>query len=250
MKFLAFCEGSPYGVRIASFLKAYGAGYPFALFWMQTDGFGGMTAAVSRIDGNATVCAAEKANLEELWAFLAAIGFESVLCPEWTALKEKLPPGCRLQRCLPMRLHQPCVQGGDPLISISREPTLQQVYGLLRAVGEPLPGLEAWLPDVSHRVRHGAACVWAARHGTALAACAMAVALTQREALLGGVAVLPEQRGNGIGSSLASSLCKALYDEGRIVFLFREEGRHEAFYRRIGFLPHREPALLITKKGV
>lgn len=115
-EFLAFCDGSPCGVRIAAFLQAYGAGYPFALFWMQKDASGRMTAALSRVDGNVTVCAAQNADLQELWAFLSAIGFESVLCPEWMAPKKKLPPGCRFQRCLPMRLHQPCVQTANPLV--------------------------------------------------------------------------------------------------------------------------------------
>lgn len=248
--FLAFCEGNPYGVRIAAFLEAYGPGYPFALFWMQADGSGRMTAAVARVDGNVTVCAAEKADLEELWVFLSAVGFESILCPEWVAQRANQFSGCLFQRCIPMRLHRPCVPSAAQPAALCKAPPLPEVYALLQAAGEPLPCLEAWLPDVSHRVRHAAARVWAVREGAKWIACAMAVALTRKEALLGGVAVLPEQRAKGIGSSLTLSLCGALLEEGKTVFLLRKEGLHESFYRRMGFEPFGPSALIITQKGV
>lgn len=247
---LSFCAGSPYGVRIAAFLAAYGTGYPFALFWRQTDAAGRTTAAVSRIDGNVTVCAVKQADLEELWAFLSAAGFDCVLCPEWTAPAGGLLHGCRLARCRPMRLlslQAPVVCGP---VSFCGEPPLPAVYSLLQAAGEPLPCLEAWLPDVSHRVRHGAALVWAAQEDEQWVACAMAVALTRREALLGGVAVLPAQRGRGVGSYLTASLCEALTKQGKTVYLFRQDGMHEPFYQRMGFAPFGPPALMITQEGV
>ena len=78
-RLLSFCKGSPYGVRISAFLQAYGTSYPFALFWMQTDASGRITAALSRVDGHVTLCASEQADWEEVWAFLSAAGYESVL---------------------------------------------------------------------------------------------------------------------------------------------------------------------------
>lgn len=247
---LSFCEESPYGVRIAAFLEAYGTGYPFAQFWMQTDASGRSTAALSRVDGNVTVCAVMRADLEEIWEFLYAVGFESVLCSEWVVRKGSLLPGCRLQRCLPMRLYSSLVPQNHKAVSLCKEPPLPKIYEILTAAGETLPSLAAWLPDVSHRVRHGTARVWAVQDRDEWIACAMAVALTRREALLGGVAVLPEKRTSGIGSYLTASLCRALSEEGKMVFLFHEDGLHEAFYRRIGFEPYGEPALIITQKGV
>ena len=68
-RLLSFCKGSPYGVRISAFLQAYGTSYPFALFWMQTDASGRITAALSRVDGHVTLCASEQADWEEVWAF-------------------------------------------------------------------------------------------------------------------------------------------------------------------------------------
>lgn len=248
--FLAFCEGSPYGVRIAAFLEAYGTGYPFALFWVQTDESGQMTATVSSVDGNVTVCAAEQVDSEELWAFLFVVGFKSILCPERLVQNTKFPSGCRFRRCVPMRLHRPAVPEALQSISLFKEPPLPEVYEILLLAGESLPGLEAWLPDVSHRVRHGAARVWAAQEGREWAACAMAVAATRKEALLGGVAVLPEKRARGIGFYLASLLCNALSEEGKTVFLFREACLHESFYRRMGFVPFESSALIIIHKGV
>ena len=74
-RLLSFCKGSPYGVRISAFLQAYGTSYPFALFWMQTDASGRITAALSRVDGHVTLCASEQADWEEVWAFLSAAGY-------------------------------------------------------------------------------------------------------------------------------------------------------------------------------
>ena len=119
-----------------------------------------------------------------------------------------------------------------------------------RRAGEPLPQWEAWLPDVSHRVRHGAARVWALREEDGYSACAMAVAQTGREALLGGVAVLPDKRCKGRGSYLAAALCSALAREGKAgkaVYLFRRAGMHEQFYERMGFAPYGPPAMMIQK---
>ena len=157
-RLLSFCEGSPYGVRLAAFLQAYGPGYPFALFWVQTDDSGRMTAALSRVDGQVTVCACEQADLEEVWAFLSAAGYESVLCPAWVAQASSTRGVCRMESCHAMRLSGvPAVPEICEPAAICKEPSLRQVYELLRAAGEPLPQWEAWLPDVSHRVRHGAA---------------------------------------------------------------------------------------------
>lgn len=249
--FLSFCEGDPCGVRISAFLEAYGAQQPFALFWAQTDGSGRMTAALSRIDGDMTVCASPQADLEELWAFLQAVGFESILSPEQAAPRGLPGPSWQAQRCAPMRLrqlHAPQRRGAG--WALCREPALGEIYALLQTAGEALPCLSAWLPDLSHRVRHGAACVWALREGNALTACAMAVAQTEREALLGGVAVLPEKRGHGRGSYLAAALCESLCAQGRRVYLLRREGEHAPLYRRIGFAPHGKPVLMMTKEGV
>lgn len=244
--FLSFCEGSPCGVRIASFLRAYGMERPFALFWGQEDAAGRLTAAISRIDGDVTVCASPHTQREELWAFLQAVGFHSVLCPAQAAPQKALHALHPVQRCAVMRLERPIVPQRGAFGELCPAPELREVYALLRAAGEPLPGLPAWLPDVSHRVRHGAACVWALREGTTLTSCAMAVAQTEREALLGGVAVLPEKRGHGRGSYVAAALCQFLAMQGRCVYLLRREGEHELFYRRIGFAPYGGPVLMIT----
>ena len=91
-------------MRISAFLQAYGTSYPFALFWMQTDASGRITAALSRVDGHVTLCASEQADWEEVWAFLSAAGYESVLCPEWAAQTAGLLSACRLESCRAMRL--------------------------------------------------------------------------------------------------------------------------------------------------
>lgn len=153
-------------MRLAAFLQAYGPGYPFALFWVQTDDSGRMTAALSRVDGQVTVCACEQADLEEVWAFLSAAGYESVLCPAWVAQASSTRGVCRMESCHAMRLSGvPAVPEICEPAAICKEPSLRQVYELLRAAGEPLPQWEAWLPDVSHRVRHGAAAYGHCRRG-------------------------------------------------------------------------------------
>lgn len=92
--------------------------------------------------------------------------------------------------------------------------------------------------------------IWALQEGEGYSACAMAVALTPQEALLGGVAVLPEKRGGRLGSYLAAALCSALSQEGRAVYLFRRAGMHKQFYERMGFAPYGPPAMMMIPKGV
>lgn len=77
---------------------------------------------------------------------LSAAGYESVLCPEWAAQTAGLLSACRLESCRAMRLSGvPAVPEICEPAAICKEPSLRQVYELLRAAGEPLPQWEAWL---------------------------------------------------------------------------------------------------------
>ena len=74
---LDFLPADPYAARITALADTYGLGRDFAMFWVQSVG-SVPVAAVSRIDGNLTVCCKENADYDELSAFLGAVGWSSI----------------------------------------------------------------------------------------------------------------------------------------------------------------------------
>ena len=55
--FLSFCDRDVFGTRIKAYFNCYSTDYDFVKFWVQTDENGNVTAAISRVDGDMTLCA-------------------------------------------------------------------------------------------------------------------------------------------------------------------------------------------------
>ena len=83
---LDFLPDDPYAARISALAKTYGFGHSFVLFWVQYIE-NEPVAAVSRIDGNMSICCTEKADFEELKEFIKTVGFAVLSCCE-EVLKE------------------------------------------------------------------------------------------------------------------------------------------------------------------
>ena len=228
-----------FACRIACLLKSYGTGYDFADFFLQLDGSGTPTAAAAKYYSDMTVYISDACELQELCEFIGMISPASLLCPEsiFRSDDRALADDYLRNDCVIMKrfLASACVTA-DSIIS---DPPLSKVWALLKSCendGLSVPSYEDFLPDMSHKLRHGTASVRAYEKGGELAGAAMTVSQSAGCAVIGAVAVPKQFRRMGIGSACVNSLCAGLSEQGiSDIFIMREPDRNEAFYTSLGF---------------
>lgn len=226
-----FCRGSAFGCRILTAAGCYPSA-PFAAFWLQWDDNGRICAAVSRLEGDGTVCGGESSaeQRQELTAFVQSLGMRSVLAPAGV-----FPPEHARSSGTVMRFFgdsTPAIAAAEPAPSV-RE--LFALFSRCRGDGFDFSGDDAAYVDLSHRLRHGfCRTVGVRRPDGELCAAAMTVAESETEAVVGGVCTLPEHRGKGFAPAAVRSLCTALKNENKNIFLFAGRERIP-FYGRLGF---------------
>ncbi len=223
---LGFLPADPYAARITALFKTYGADYDFALFWVQ-DIDGIPAAAISRIDGNMTLCTNEKADFEELTYFVNAVGFRSLTCSQEDMKKLCFEP---TDSSLTVKF-----TGGKNIEKINsvNDYDKRKVFELLCDCGFELGNYGAFLSDVCSRLNKGTASMIAAEENGRLLACAFALFEGEKSVLLGAVATSPEARGRGYASAIVSRIAERKSDKE--VFLFCRNDGLEAFYSKIGF---------------
>lgn len=223
---LGFLPADPYAARITALFKTYGADYDFALFWTQKiDGI--PAAAISRIDGNMTLCTNENADFEELHHFINAVGFQSLTCSSDDMEKlgfESTDSSFTVK-----------FKGGKDFekISLLRDYDKRKIFDLLCDCGFELGDYSAFLSDVCARLNKGTASMIAAEENGDLRACAFALFEGEKSVLLGAVATSPEARGRGFASATVNEIANEKSDKD--VFLFCRNDGLESFYRKIGF---------------
>jgi len=228
-QFLDFCNRDVFGTRIKSYFNCYSTDYDFVKFWAQYDDNGNITAAVSRIDGDVTICA-ENTDAEELKQFLKIVGYRTIQCEK--SLAEKL-----IDESFEWGFVVQCKKVNDfKPIKIKKHFELKEIYDIIKpenltGVGDYLP----WLSDTTYRVNRNAADGRIALTDGANAGCAMVLFRTDCAALLGAVATKPEMRGRGVARSLVLGLAEDELAQGRRVELLCKNGTIVDFYKAIGF---------------
>ncbi len=223
---LDFLIADPYAARITALFETYGTNQNFAMFWVQnTDGI--PVAAVSKVDGNVTVCALENADFEELSAFIGAVGFASLTCDCAVAEKLGLTPS---KTSYTVRYNG----GYEPKgIKILNDYDKRSVYNLLCECGFELGDYGAFLADVCARLNKKTASMAVAEENGKLLACAFSLFEGKKSILLGAVATSPEARGRGLASELVGTLANK--NSEKVVYLFCREDGLADFYGKIGF---------------
>lgn len=211
-----------YSVRILSLLNAYGCKYPFARFYRQIDENENITAIISYLDHDATISFSDKSNKNELTEFLSVIGFSSVLCDEALIVSADYESGIVMKSTKSIEISM-------PYIKIDEYPPLFDLYNFID-YGES--NFEAWYVDINHRIRHNAAKAVTLNVKDEIISSAIFSSIYENNAILTGVQTNPEFRRMGYGSALVSSMC---CDFGGTVYLMRENGRNESFYKKLGF---------------
>ncbi|MDD6175781.1 MAG: GNAT family N-acetyltransferase [Firmicutes bacterium] len=226
------CRNSAFGCRILTAAGCYPSA-PFAAFWLQSDETGTPCAAVSRLEGEGTVCcgALPVQQRQELAAFVQSLGLRSVLAPAGILPQEQVQSSGAV-----LQLAQTAARREIPA---QEPPSARELFALFsrcRGSGFDFSADAAAYVDLSHRLRHGFCRAVGIRgqDGT-LCSAAMTVAESETEAVAGGVCTLPERRGSGLASAAVRSLCAALQNDGKKIFLLA--GRELIpFYSRLGFL--------------
>lgn len=225
-KQLGFLPADPYSARITALFETYGTDHDFALFWVQeTDGI--PCAAISRIDGNMTLCTNENADFEELLHFLNAVGFLSLTCSYEDMKKLGFEPS---DSSFTVKF-----KGGKNIEKINsvKDYDKRKIFDLLCDCGFELGDYGAFLSDVCSRLNKGTASMIAAEENGSLRACAFALFEGEKSVLLGAVATSSEARGRGFASSIVNEIANEKSDKE--VFLFCRNDSLESFYSKIGF---------------
>lgn len=166
-------------------------------------------------------------DIQELAAFIRVMGFCRVYCSRKLAENAGWPlqaPVVELVQNRPCHLHLD-----------KTELKLQEIYHVLQESGGAIemPPFADFCVDFSHRLRHGGARRIGDGRGLAIT-----TAETKYFACIGGVAVLPAYRGEGLGSKLVQALCTELQSEGKQIITFTTP-ELLPFYQKNGFVPYR-----------
>lgn len=207
--------------RIMSLAKAYGFNYDFATFYRQINK-NKITAIISKLDNDFTICIDADADIDELEEFCEIIGFNSLLTDESFISNRPYTQGAVMQSVKKIELHK-------SYVNIDRYPKLMELYNFL---DYDSVDFEAWYVDVSHRIRHGCAKAFSLNSDNQIVSSAMLSSIYENTAILSAVQTNPQYRGLGFASTLVSEI---ICDFNGKVYLMRDENKNEQFYKALGF---------------
>lgn len=225
-----------FACRVSCLLESFGLGFDFARFYLQLDDSGAAVSAIMKYYADVTVVLTDKSRLSEIEEFLAFLGGAELF---------SRPPLCRPEDIgiVMKRREERRISAGNNE-GVSLLPSLKDVWRLLdscREDGLDVPAYEDFLPDMSHRLRHGTALCAGIYSQNELLACGMTVAQSEKCAVIGGVAVRRENRRQGLGKACIEALCSRLGK--RDVYIIRQQDRNREFYEALGFFEEKQEAL-------
>ena len=221
----------PFYTRVLSLCLCYGGRVDFVAFWEQK--LDGSTAAlISRFEDKFSLWLTEKADLEEISAFLRFQGAGSVMYDSSYPLT-----GDGASFVIEGQVLE---YVGDDYISDTEiyKPEYKELYGLLKSCESEtfrVPDYMMFLSDLTRRSNCGRLSLMARREEGVLASAVMTVSRTDCGAILGAVATRPDMRGRGLSRPLVRSMATSQRAEGRRVFVFSASEKNTRFYINSGF---------------
>lgn len=217
-----FIKNDIYYVRIMSLIKAYGCDYDFACFYRQSDEKKNITAIMSKLDNDWTLCFDDKADFDELKEFFCVIGYSSILSDSFFEFSDSFDEGMVMSSAKKVEL---------PLqyAEIDRFPKLMELFNF---VDYDTADFESWYVDISHRIRHSCANAYTLNVNDEIISSGIFSSIYNDAAILTAVRTSPEFRHMGYGSLLVSEM---LSDIKGMVYLMREMNLNEQFYIKLGF---------------
>lgn len=122
-----------------------------------------------------------------------------------------------------------------PSIDVCENPYLPSVHTLLSSCFESMASLNAWYPDVSHRIRHDCTKIAVILNGENVVSTAMTVAETDTAAVLGQVATHSDYRGRGYAQTCINSLISRCKDKELYILPMTDYA--QSLYMKMGFVP-------------
>lgn len=213
-------------LRIHALYEIYGSDVSFVRFFADGEG-----TLCSVMDG-VGICSAGTALSEEWMQFIG-------MNPDIRTLHCTKPAGESIQSYLgwPMRSGTVMKYGGDIVLSsqdgICTNPSLPAVHALLTTCFADFSPLDAWYPDVSHRIRHGHGHIAAVTDGEKVVSSAMTVAEAGEQAILGQVATAAANRRQGLAGKCLKSLLFTL--QGKSLYILPANPPAQKLYEELGF---------------
>lgn len=182
--------------KICCNYAAYGEFDKIALFWAQTDESGKALALLSLTDKD-MIITENGADIAELNDFLNAVKPESVFCE--TALANKLGLKAELS-CVALKAVPPYITDN------AAENTLIGISALYDRIKDEfnIPNKDAFLADISHRIRHNAAFYVTGNFSAAICF------FSDDFAVINGISVDSEKRKTGLGSATLRRLLQSI----------------------------------------
>lgn len=223
----------PFACRIISLCTSYQPSLPFVDYWtIFDDKSKNPTGAIARNGTDFILFLTENTDLDEVSSFMRVAGASSVICSNKYLLDlfgyEKTQ-GSILVRKNEIK---------TALSFDIKTPEIKEAYELIVKAADKYfvpPKFDDFYVDINHKLRHGTMRLLGLYDEGSLTAVAMTVAESQKGAVIGAVACLPEFRNKGYGTYLVNHLTNMLVDEGRNVFIHRAEHANKAFYDNLKF---------------
>ncbi|MBR7038926.1 MAG: GNAT family N-acetyltransferase [Oscillospiraceae bacterium] len=213
------------GRKMYSLYKAYGLDYPFCQFFSV-----GADGILLCFNSTILIVSADEEEADELAGFIAMHQPFRVECNEPVrALLADMLPGYRSLHRTTFELHpDPDAASAEAFVEFN--PSLDDVYQILKAGFPNLADYPLWYTDTSHRCRHGVSHVMTYKGSTT----ATIMFDIDDHVLVGEVATLPEARGLGHARVFLRWLAGFLAQFKKTAVLYALDIR-ESFYREIGF---------------
>ena len=213
-------------LRIHSLKQAYGIDVPFARYY--SDNYGGL---LSVMDGVGVLFCTE--NVDE-WLIFISMNPEILQLHCSAALGRRLMETGQWQGRVGVVLKYEGDRALSPP-SVCTTPYLPHVYNLLNECFDAMPPLDAWYPDVSHRIRHHCSKIATILDGEKVVSTAMTVAESDAAAVLGQVATHCDYRGRGYAKTCINSLISRCKE--KTLYILPMTDYAQSLYEKMGFVP-------------
>lgn len=217
-----FHKDDMFFIRIMALMKAYGFSYDFASFYEQIDDNGNVTAIISKLDGDYTLCKSDNADITELEEFFSVLGFNTVLSDDSFSMCRAFNNGVIMKTKKKAEII-------NPYVTIDTYPKLMELFNFNDF---DTADFESWYVDVSHRIRHNSARAYTLLVNDEIVSSGILSAIYNDNAVLSSVQTSPAFRRMGYGSALVSEI---ICDVKGSVYLMREQDKNEEFYKKLGF---------------
>ena len=114
-------------------------------------------------------------------------------------------------------------------VAVDEFPKLMDLYNFIDYNSQDF---KAWYVDISHRIRHGTAKAYTLIKDGTIVSSGILSSIANGCSILSAVRTENEYRNNGFGSMLVSYIINDVKGD---VYLMRDDGMNESFYKRLGF---------------